>query len=137
RETIGDLDVLVEGTDAAAVMDHFASFEGLDAVLGRGETKMSIRLHNNLQIDLRVVPEESFGAALVYFTGSKAHNIVLRGMAKDRGLKVNEYGVFRVDEGGGKAKGNKQAADRAGEDDADKSGIYVAGRTEEDLYATL
>ena len=59
---------------------------------------MSIRLESGLQIDLRVVPDESFGAALQYFTGSKDHNVVLRGMAKQRGLKINEYGVYRVHE---------------------------------------
>ena len=64
-------------------------------VIGRGDTKMSVRLGRGLQIDLRVVPAKSFGAALQYFTGSKDHNVVLRGMAKDRGLRINEYGVFR------------------------------------------
>jgi DNA polymerase (family 10) len=125
RETIGDLDVLVESKDIEAVMDHFARFEGIEAVLGRGETKMSVRLGNALQIDVRVVPAESFGAALQYFTGSKAHNVVLRGMAKDRGLKINEYGVFRVEEGE-KKKGREIPAEQ-----------YVAGRTEKDVYATL
>ena len=65
-------------------------------MIGRGDTKMSIRLASGLQVDLRVVPHKSFGAALQYFTGSKDHNVILRGMAKDRGLKINEYGVFRV-----------------------------------------
>ena len=65
-------------------------------MIGRGDTKMSIRLGRGLQIDLRVVPTKSFGAALQYFTGSKDHNVILRGMAKDRGLRINEYGVFRV-----------------------------------------
>ena len=74
-------------------------------VIGRGDTKMSIRLRRGLQVDLRVVPAESFGAALQYFTGSKDHNVILRGMAKDRGLKINEYGVFRV-------KGDKETYDR-------------------------
>jgi DNA polymerase (family 10) len=125
RETIGDLDVLVESKDIAAVMDHFSKFEGIEAVLGRGETKMSVRLGNALQIDVRVVPAESFGAALQYFTGSKAHNVVLRGLAKDRGLKINEYGVFRVEETEHK-KGREIPTE-----------AYVAGRTEKDVYATL
>jgi DNA polymerase (family 10) len=120
--------VLVESKDIVAVMDHFAKFEGIDTVLGRGETKMSVRLHNALQIDVRVVPAESFGAALQYFTGSKAHNVVIRGMAKDRGLKINEYGVFRVEEGA-KKKGAKD------KDEAIET--YIAGRTEKDVYATL
>ncbi|MCC7083629.1 MAG: DNA polymerase/3'-5' exonuclease PolX [Pirellulales bacterium] len=126
RETIGDLDILVESHDAKAAMDHFTKFKGIDAVLGRGETKMSVRLHNHLQIDLRIVPAESFGAALIYFTGSKQHNIVLRSMAKDRELKINEYGVFRS----GPAKEKHKGANENEE-------TYVAGRTEKDVYATL
>ncbi len=126
RETIGDLDVLVESDNPDEVMDRLAEFDGIAAVLGRGTTKMSIRLGNGLQIDLRIVPTESFGAALQYFTGSQAHNIVLRGLAKDRGLKINEYGVFKV-----ASKPKKKA------DDSEEPGVYIAGRTEEDVYATL
>ena len=96
RETIGDLDLLVDADESDAVMDQLGRFEELATVLGRGDTKMSIRLGRGLQIDLRVVPSKSFGAALQYFTGSKDHNVVLRGMAKDRGLRINEYGVFRA-----------------------------------------
>ncbi len=96
RETIGDLDLLVVSSNVDEVMDRFAEFPDAETVIGRGATKMSIRLADGLQVDLRVVPAKSFGAALVYFTGSKDHNIVLRGLAKDRGLKINEYGVFRV-----------------------------------------
>ncbi|MCC7475261.1 MAG: DNA polymerase/3'-5' exonuclease PolX, partial [Pirellulales bacterium] len=95
RETVGDLDLLVDANDANGVMDHLQRFEELATVLARGETKMSIRLGRGLQIDLRVVTHKSFGAALQYFTGSKDHNIILRGLAKDRGLLINEYGVFR------------------------------------------
>jgi DNA polymerase (family X) len=112
KESVGDLDFLAVANDAEAVMDHLARLPRLDGVIGRGDTKMSLRLTAGPQVDLRVVPADSFGAALVYFTGSKAHNIVLRGLAKDQGLKVNEYGVFR------------------GED-------RIAGRTEEEVYATL
>jgi DNA polymerase (family 10) len=112
KETVGDLDVLVVADDVHQVMDRFAEYPGLNQVLARGETKMSIRLDRGMQIDLRVVPAESFGAALQYFTGSKDHNVVLRGKAKARGLKINEYGVFR---------GKKQ----------------IAGRTEEEVYAAL
>jgi DNA polymerase (family 10) len=114
RETVGDLDILVTAAVPDRVMDRLAEYESVDSVIARGDTKMSVRLGNGFQVDLRVVPEESFGAALQYFTGSKDHNVVLRGRAKQRGLKVNEYGVFRV------------------EDDK-----YVAGRTEEDVYAAL
>ena len=112
KETVGDLDFLAVAGDSGAVMDHFAHYDGLAAVLLRGETKMSARLAAGAQVDLRVVPAESFGAALQYFTGSQAHNIVLRGLAKDRGLKINEYGVFR---------GKKS----------------IAGRTEEEVYGAL
>jgi len=112
KDTVGDLDVLVVSDEPREVMDCFAAYPGRAQVLMRGDKKMSIRLGSGLQVDLRVVPAESFGAALQYFTGSKAHNIVLRGMAKDRGLKVNEYGVFR-----GEAQ--------------------IAGATEEEVYAAL
>src|SRR5262249_50055513 len=146
RETIGDLDALVESSNPGEVMDRFAEFEGIAAVLGRGETKMSVRLENDLQIDLRIVPAVSFGAALQYFTGSKEHNVVLRGMAKDRGLKINEYGVFRIDEKAkaastakvkstARTKATKPASGNA--DGEEPDGVYIAGRTEEEVYATL
>jgi DNA polymerase (family 10) len=112
RETVGDLDILAVSSNAKEVMDRLATFDGIGEVLARGDTKMSIRLAVGLQVDLRVVPAESFGAALQYFTGSKDHNVILRGMAKDAGLKINEYGVFR---------GEK----------------YIAGQTEKDVYAAL
>ena len=73
-----DLDVLVVSGDVASVMDHFAQYAPLKEVLARGDTKMSVRLDQDMQVDLRVVPAESFGAALQYFTGSKDHNVVLR-----------------------------------------------------------
>ena len=97
KETVGDLDVLVISVDPQAVMDWLGTWEAVAETIGRGDTKMSVRLRSGLQVDLRVVPRESFGAALQYFTGSKEHNVVLRGRAKQRGLKINEYGVFRVD----------------------------------------
>jgi DNA polymerase (family 10) len=142
RETIGDLDLLVDADDADAVMDQLGRFEELATVLGRGDTKMSIRLGRGLQIDLRVVPSKSFGAALQYFTGSKDHNVVLRGMAKDRGLRINEYGVFRAAAKPQAKKGAKAKGDPDGEvDDADyrdpDSPNYVAGRTEEEVYAAM
>jgi DNA polymerase (family 10) len=126
RETIGDLDLLVEAAaaDHEAVMDHLGQFEGVSDLIGRGDTKMSVRLASGLQIDLRVVSAGSFGAALQYFTGSKDHNVILRGMAKDRGLKINEYGVFRV----------KNDEDEATDPHAANC---VAGRTEEEVYAAL
>jgi DNA polymerase (family 10) len=112
RETVGDLDLLVTCSRCDAVMDRLAAYEGVAEVLARGSTKMTVRLRNGLQMDLRVVPEKSYGAALQYFTGSKTHNIFVRRRAQERGLKINEYGVFR---------GRKQ----------------VAGRTEEEVYKAV
>jgi DNA polymerase (family 10) len=112
KETVGDLDILVSCTNAREVMERLAQFEGVSEVLARGTTKCSVRLRNGLQVDLRVVPEAAFGAALVYFTGSKQHNIILRRLGQQRGLKINEYGVFR---------GTRR----------------VAGRTEEEVYRAV
>ncbi len=112
KETVGDLDLLVVTKDANAAMDRLAAFSGVGSIIARGDTKTSLRLKTGVQVDLRAVPAESFGAALQYFTGSKEHNIIVRNRAKARGLKINEYGVFR---------GEKQ----------------IAGRTEEEVYATL
>jgi DNA polymerase (family 10) len=134
RETIGDIDLLVDAKDVDAVMDHLAKFDEAATVIGRGETKMSIRLARGLQIDLRVVPHKSFGAALQYFTGSKDHNIILRGMARDRGLTINEYGVFRLPKKA--AKTNDDTADTEKYRDPDLPN-FVAGETEQDVYAAL
>ena len=112
KETIGDLDLLVTGGDPAAVMEAFVRHPEAADTLGEGETKSSIRLRNDLQVDLRHVPAESFGAALLYFTGSKEHNIELRRIAIDKGYSLNEYGLT-------------------------KDGKIVAGRTEEDVYRAL
>ena len=111
-ETIGDLDILVTAPAGRAVMDRFVAYQEVRDVLARGETKSSVRLQSGLQVDLRVVPQDSYGAALLYFTGSKAHNVVLRQLAQQRGLKLNEYGLFRGDK-------------------------PVAGETEESVYASL
>ena len=94
-ETVGDLDILVEATAPARVIDAFTTASAVREILQHGEAGASVRLQSGLQIDLRVVPAESFGAALYYFTGSKAHNIAVRRMAQEQGLKINEYGVFR------------------------------------------
>jgi DNA polymerase (family 10) len=112
RETIGDLDVLVTCSNPGTVMDRLAAYDGTIEVMARGDTKMTVRLRNGLQLDLRAVAENCFGAALVYFTGSKAHNIMLRRRALDRGLKLNEYGLFRGEQ-------------------------PIAGETEEAVYAGL
>jgi DNA polymerase (family 10) len=95
-ETVGDLDILAICAGAAKVMDRFAAYGEVKEVIAKGETKSSIRLRNGLQVDLRVLDEESYGAALHYFTGSKAHNVAIRERAKGMGLKVSEYGVFRA-----------------------------------------
>ena len=112
-ETVGDLDVLALADDGPAVTEHFAAYEDVAETLSQGDTRASVRLRSGLQADLRVVPPESYGAALLYFTGSKAHNVKLRDWAIEKELKLNEYGVFRTDE------------------DEER----VAGETEEDVYA--
>ena len=95
RETVGDLDALVATDDAPGAIERFATYPEVEAVLERGRTRAAIRLRSGLRVDLRVIPDRSFGAALHYFTGSKAHNIAVRRMGQERGLKLNEYGVFR------------------------------------------
>ncbi|MEC8474212.1 MAG: DNA polymerase/3'-5' exonuclease PolX [Planctomycetota bacterium] len=98
RETIGDLDLLVVATDRRQVMDHFEAFPQRSMTILRGDTKVSIRVGKAFQVDLRLVEESEFGAALQYFTGSQAHNVHVRRLAKQLGLKVNEYGVFRIED---------------------------------------
>jgi DNA polymerase (family 10) len=112
KETVGDLDVLALSTAPMAVMDHLVRFAGLKRVLGKGETKSSVLLGGDLQVDLRVVQRESYGAAMVYFTGSQAHCIHLRRVAQSAGMLLNEYGLFRGSE-------------------------RVAGATEEEVYRAL
>jgi DNA polymerase (family 10) len=119
-ETCGDLDVLAAGASTSpdagnsGLMDMFLAFPGVERVLGHGDTKSSVRLRGGYQADLRLVPAESRGAAMQYFTGSKAHNIVLRDRAIQQGYKLNEYGLYRI---------------------ADDS--RVAGETEESIYEAL
>ena len=112
RETVGDADLLAVAARPGRVMEAFLALRGVSRVLGRGDTKSTVVLDTGLQVDLRVVPVESFGAALAYFTGSKAHNVALRQLALKRKLKLNEYGLFR---------GTRR----------------IAGRTEQDVYAAL
>jgi DNA polymerase (family 10) len=95
KETIGDVDFLVISTDPARVMDFFVSLPGVVKVWGQGATKASVRLKEGFDMDIRVIPPESYGAALQYFTGSKDHNIALRKIAIDRGFKLSEYGLFQ------------------------------------------
>lgn len=124
KETVGDLDILAVASDAAAVMDHLSGFRSVAQVIARGGTKLSVRLENGLQVDLRLVGPKSFGAALQYFTGSQQHNVELRHRAKQRDLKINEWGVFRLG----------SAAELANDPELDG---WVAGREEADVYAAV
>lgn len=126
KETIGDVDILArfEG-NGAEVISRFVSYSGVARVLGAGETKGSVLLHSGLQVDLRVIPGRSFGAALQYFTGSKEHNVSVRTRAVRQGLRVNEWGVFRVPE--------NSEADEIGKED----GQRLAGDTEAEVYEAL
>src|SRR5207302_315992 len=117
KETIGDIDIVVAGDTAAPIFELFAQAPTVERVLARGDTKCSVIVDRGLQIDLRVVPARSFGAALLYFTGSKEHNVRLRGLALRRKLLLNEYGLYRV---GAEARGQE-----------------IASLTEEAVYAAL
>ncbi len=116
RETVGDIDILVASSDAAKVITHFTHLEDVERVLAEGSTKGSVITKERIQVDLRVVEEESYGAALAYFTGSKEHNIRLREMAIKKGMKLSEYGVFKK---------------------SGKVEKLIAGRTEEEIYKVL
>ncbi len=94
QETIGDIDLLAICSKTSDIMDRFVKFDEVKEVIANGQTKSSIKLMNGLQVDLRVLDEGSFGAAFHYFTGSKSHNIAIRNIAKEKGLKINEYGIF-------------------------------------------
>ncbi|NBU40293.1 MAG: DNA polymerase/3'-5' exonuclease PolX [Planctomycetia bacterium] len=119
RETVGDLDLLVESTDPKAVTERLRSWPETSAVLLEGDTKTSVRGPHDVQIDMRVVDADAFGAAWQYFTGSKEHNVALRARARDRGLSINEYGVTRL------------TTDTTGK------GASIAGRTEEEVYRAV
>jgi len=114
RETIGDLDIVVtsEGKTSTPVMDRFVAYGDVANVISKGETRATVKLRGGLQVDLRAVEPDAYGAALLYFTGSKAHNIDLRKIAQEKSYKLNEYGLF---------KGTRRAA----------------GKTEEEVYAKL
>ncbi len=112
KETIGDIDILCTAPDGKAIVEHFTNFLGRERILAKGDTKGSIIIKEGYQVDLRVVPDNCFGAALQYFTGSKAHNVKLRTIAREKGLKISEYGVFK-----GETK--------------------IAGKEEEDVYSAL
>ena len=112
KETVGDLDILVTCKKGSRVMDRFAGYEDVRKVISKGKTRSSVVLRSGLQVDLRVLPQVSYGAALHYFTGSKSHNIAVRKLAVKKGLKINEYGVFKKDK-------------------------RIAGKTEKEVYDTV
>ncbi len=124
RDTVGDLDILVTGRDGVAIGDKLATYENVAEVAAHGPTRTTVILRSGLQVDLRVVPPASYGAALLYFTGSKAHNIALRGIANAHGWKLNEYGLF---------KGEKSIAGATEAEIYDKLGLaYVPPELRED-----
>ena len=109
---MGDLDILVTARKTSPVMDRFAQYDEVAEVLSSGTTRSSVVLRCGMQVDVRLVEQSSFGAAWQYFTGSKDHNIAIRRLGQQRGLKINEYGVFRFEK-------------------------RVAGRTEKSVYQAL
>jgi len=113
KETVGDLDILVTCADSGPVMERFVGHEEVAEVVSRGETRSTVMLRSGLQVDLRVVPQASYGAAMHYFTGSQAHNIAVRKRGVERGYKINEYGVYRDSEviAGEKEEGIFRAVD--------------------------
>ncbi len=117
KDTIGDIDIVLAASDSAPIMETFARAPSVERVLAHGDTKSSVVVARGLQIDLRVVPRASWGAALLYFTGSKEHNVRLRGHALRRKLTLNEYGLYRIGQ--------------------EERGQEIASRTEEDIYAAL
>jgi DNA polymerase (family 10) len=163
KETVGDLDLLLtlaEGhtkqKDVDAVAKHILTYPGIDQTLAHGENKVSFTLENGLQVDVRLLEKENFGAALLYFTGSKEHNVALRGRANEMGYTLNEYALATLEESGewlvasGKEEENKKSRlekrkatgkgepKRAGRQDAGATGgRRVAGRTEEEIYGKL
>jgi DNA polymerase (family 10) len=112
KETVGDLDVLATCRKNSRIMDRFVGYEDVTQIVARGETRSTVILRSGVQVDLRVVPQVSYGAALMYFTGSKEHNIAVRKIGLAKKLKINEYGAFRGEQ-------------------------RVAGRTEDEVYAKI
>jgi DNA polymerase (family X) len=122
RETVGDIDLLALcGEDAGAVMDHFTSFASVERVEMSGETRGSVVLRAGLPVDLRILPAEAYGAALHYFTGSKEHNVAIRKRARERGLRVSEYGVFEAADG----------------EEGPEAGKRIGGATEEEVFEAV
>jgi DNA polymerase (family 10) len=124
KETVGDLDILVTAKRGARIADRFIAYDEVDRVVSKGTTRSAVILRCGLQVDLRVVPQASYGAALHYFTGSKAHNIALRKRAVKRGWKLNEYGLF---------DGDRQIAGRTEKEVYDRFGLaYIPPELRED-----
>lgn len=130
KETVADVDLLAAAADPAPVFAHFLQFPGIAEVLGSGESKTSVRLKAlDLQLDLRVLPDEDFASALHHFTGSKAHHIRLRGLALEKGLTISEWGVFRM--------GDAAAPQKRGTAKHEGAQEKLPIREEKDLYALL
>jgi len=122
KETVGDIDILAVCDEPGPVMEHFTQYEAMNRVEAAGDTRGTIVLRSGLHVDLRIVPRDSYGAAMHYFTGSKEHNVAIRKRGVEQGLKINEYGIFEVPDG-------KEA-----EDTDPREGEKIAGRTEEEVY---
>lgn len=126
-ETIGDIDLLVAGEPAEPIMKHFTSYPTTARVDISGPTRGTIILNSGLHVDLRIVPRNTYGAALHYFTGSKAHNIAVRKLGIERGLRISEYGIFRV---GKRAAAEASAPEKGG-------GVRIGGEREEDVFKAV
>jgi DNA polymerase (family X) len=125
RETVGDIDIVAICEHPEPFMQHFQAYHHISRVEMAGKTRGTVVLKSGLQVDLRVVPRQSYGAALYYFTGSKAHNVAVRTLAVERGLRVNEYGIFRVPKG----RKNKELGETEGK--------RIGGETEEDIFRAV
>ena len=149
KETIGDMDILVASENAAPIMDYFVHMPEVVNVVAHGETKSSVKIKSGLNLDLRVVPKISYGAALNYFTGSKDHNVALRQIALEKGFKLNEYGLWKIADTR-RSSSARISADKNPHPSASASirdnlrsnphpsaSIMVAGKTEEEIYKTL
>jgi DNA polymerase (family 10) len=133
KETIKDIDILCSAKRSDVVMSKFVSLPQVKEILAQGETKSSVILDEGIQVDLRVIKPESYGAALMYFTGSKDHNIALRELARKKGYKINEYGLFKL------GKSSSRVSIQGKEPGSAKSPgeKWVAGRTEQEVYKRL
>lgn len=124
-ETVGDIDILVASAKAETVMQRFESYPEVERVLAAGTTRGTVILRSGLQVDLRILPRRSYGAALHYFTGSKAHNIAVRTLGVERGLRISEYGIFRV------------AKEKRAEEVGVEEGERIGGAKEEEVFKAV